>query len=97
MQRMAKTFQKKSKLIDLGNHKAAKNATASVDMLIVYDMDFCLKSELAEVYHYGRSVDVIQKTISMRLSGSGGYCGEFTKSIFHWKVIQRLREMDEEP
>ena len=46
---MTKTFQKKSKLIDLADHKAAKHAAVSVDILIVYDMHFHLKSEHTEI------------------------------------------------
>ncbi len=42
---MTETFQKRSKLIDFGNHKAAKHDAVSVDALIVYDMRFHLKSE----------------------------------------------------
>ena len=48
MQKMAKIFQKKSKLIDFDNHKAAKHAAISVDALIVYDMDLHFKSEANE-------------------------------------------------
>ena len=48
MQKMTKTFQKRSRLIDFDNHKAAGHAAVSVDALIVYDMHFHLKSEHIE-------------------------------------------------
>lgn len=51
---------------------------------IVYDVGSLLKSEPAEMYHCGRPVEVIQKTIPMRFSGFGGYSGEFANSIVLW-------------
>ena len=48
MQKMTKTFQKRSKLVDIDNHKAAGHTAVSVYALIVHAMDFHLKSEHTE-------------------------------------------------
>jgi hypothetical protein len=46
---------------------------------VVYYVGSLLKSELAEMYHYGRSVDVIQKTI-------------FHEVFWIWQVLWRIRQ-----
>ncbi len=62
---MAKTFQKKSQSIGVDDHGAA-TATFSVDILIVYEMHFHLKSEITEASLHGSWSTLSKKPYSTR-------------------------------